>query len=193
LLLDCSTLEHRDVRLPEDAVLLIVHSGIERSLESSAYGERRAELERALRLVGAERSPEVTLADLEQLDGVPLRRLRHVVGENARVLRFADALAADDLAAAGRLLVESHASLRDDYEVSVPELDLLVELLADAGAYGARLHGGGFGGAALALVDAAHAGEIAARTERGYGERTGRAARSLVVAPSRGAAVVCVR
>jgi galactokinase len=190
LLLDCSTLEQRLVRLPAEAVMLIVHSGVERSLESSPYGERRAQLEHALRLVGADRSPDVTLDDLEQLDGVPLQRLRHVVRENARVLRFADALAEGDLGAAGRLLVESHVSLRDDYEVSVPELDLLVELLADAGAYGARLHGGGFGGAALALVDAAHADEIAARTERAYGDRTGRVARSLTVVPSPGAGVV---
>ena len=119
-----------------------------------------------------------------------LRRLRHVVGENGRVLRFADALAESDLAAAGLLLLESHASLRDDYEVSIPELDLLVELLANAGAYGARLHGGGFGGAVLALVDANHADEIATRTERDYRGRTGRAARSLTALPSRGARVV---
>jgi galactokinase len=190
LLLDCSTLEHRVVHLPEGVALLLVHSGVERSLESSAYGERRAQLEHALRLVGAERSPDVTAADLEQLEGVSLRRLRHVVGENGRVLRFADALAESDLAAAGLLLLESHASLRDDYEVSIPELDLLVELLANAGAYGARLHGGGFGGAVLALVDANHADEIATRTERDYRGRTGRAARSLTALPSRGARVV---
>jgi len=190
LLLDCATLERRLVELPAGAALLIVHSGIERSLESSAYGERRSELEHAMRLVGAERSTDVSLTDLEGLEPLSLRRLRHVVTENARVLRFEQALADGDLSTAGRLLLESHASLRDDYEVSIPELDVLVALAVDAGAYGARLHGGGFGGAALALVEASAAEEVGRRAAVAYRARTGRKATTLIVAPSRGAALL---
>ena len=93
---------------------------------------------------------DVDPSALEGLDDISTRRLRHVVTENERVRRFVAAFEVGDLATAGRLLRESHASLRDDYEVSIPELDLLVELAIDAGALGARLLGGGFGGSVLA-------------------------------------------
>ncbi len=189
LLLDCGTLEHRLVAVPPGAALVVVDSGVERSLEHTAYAQRRAELERALAAVGAERSTAVGLADLSCLDGVARRRLRHVVTENERVRRFAAALATGDLQAAGLLLDESHASLRDDYEVSVPELDLLAELARAAGAHGARLLGAGFGGAVLALGDADGAGEVARRVEEAYGRRAGRAARSVIVRASAGARV----
>jgi galactokinase len=160
ILLDCGTLEHRFVPVPAEAGLVVLDSGVERRLEGSGYATRRAELEHALRLVGAERSTELELADLEQLDPLSLRRLRHVVTENERVRRFAAALEAGDLRAAGRLLSESHASLRDDYEVSTPELDDLVRAAEDAGAYGARLVGGGFGGSVLALADPETVGRL---------------------------------
>jgi len=164
ILLDCGTLEHRLVPVPPEAALVVLESGVERRLEGSGYATRRAELEHALRLVGAERATELDLADLDGLDPLSLRRLRHVVTENARVRTFAAALEAGDLTAAGRLLLESHASLRDDYEVSTPELDELVLAAEDAGAYGARLVGGGFGGAVLALTDAGTAGSLGGLT-----------------------------
>lgn len=189
ILLDCATLEYRLARIPERAALVVIDSGVERSLESSAYGERRAELERALGLVGAERSTAVAEGDLGELDAVSQRRLRHVVTENARVLRFAAALEVGDLDTAGDLLAASHASLRDDYEVSIPELDLLVELAQPAGAYGARLLGGGFGGAVLVLADAERADEVARAVVREYRSRTGRAGRAIAVQPSAGAAI----
>jgi galactokinase len=140
LLLDCGTLEHRYVHVPEGAALVIVDSGISHSHESSGYADRRRELEAGM-----------------------ARRVRHVETENQRVLDFAAALEANDLAAAGELLVASHASLRDDYEVSIPEIDALVEKALAAGAYGARIVGGGFGGSILALTDTAHADDLAAR------------------------------
>ena len=139
VLLDCATLDYRLVQVPEEVGLLVVDSGVERSLENTAYAERKAELERALELVGAETSACVEPADLAHLDPVSLRRLRHVVTENERVERFAEALERGNLATCGALLVESHASLRDDYEVSIPELDTLVELAVGSGACGARL------------------------------------------------------
>ena len=166
---------------------MIVDSGVERSLETSAYAERRAELEHAMRLVGAERSTDVRLEDLDLLDSVPLRRLRHVVTENDRVRAFAAALEAGELGTAGTLLRASHASLRDDYEVSIGELDLLVELADSAGAYGARMIGGGFGGAILALVEAAQAGDVERAVVAEYQARSGRTGRSHTVVASAGA------
>jgi galactokinase len=140
VLLDCGTLEYRLVPMPAEAALVIVDSGVEHSHETSGYAQRRAELE----------------AGMES-------RVRHVRTENERVRAFVDALDRDDLVEAGRLLVQSHVSLRDDYEVSTPELDRLVERACGAGAFGARLVGGGFGGSILALTDRAHADELLER------------------------------
>jgi galactokinase len=182
LLLDCGTLEHRLVAVPAPAVLLVADSGVSRTLAGSAYARRRDELGEAMRAVGAERSTAVATADLDRLGGVLLRRLRHVVTENERVRAFAAALEAGDLPTAGRLLSASHASLRDDYEVSIPELDRLVELAETAGAHGARLVGGGFGGAIVVLADEERADEVARRLER-------HSPRVLAVRASAGAAV----
>jgi galactokinase len=107
--------------------------------------------------------------------------------ENRRVREFAAALEGSDLAGAGRLLLESHASLRDDYDVSIPELDLLVELAQGAGAYGARLLGGGFGGAILALTELDRADELAADVSSAYRKHTGREGASFVAVASAGA------
>lgn len=133
ILLDCATLEHRAVPVPAGAVFVVVDSGAPRALAATGYAQRRAEL----------------AAGME-------KRVRHVETENARVLELVDALARGDLAHAGRVMTASHASLRDDYEVSTPELDRVVEDALAAGAYGARLVGGGFGGSVLALTDAEH-------------------------------------
>jgi galactokinase len=189
ILLDCWTLEHRLVPVPSEAALLIVDSGVERSLERTAYAERRAELESALRAVGAERSTIVTSSDVDGLDGVAERRLRHVVTENERVGEFAAAIESGDLVSAGELLLASHASLRDDYEVSVPELDLLVDLAVSAGAYGARLLGAGFGGAVLVLVDADRAAEIGRDVADEYRARGGKGGATLTVRASSGATI----
>jgi galactokinase len=181
-LIDCTTLDHRLVPLPHDALFLIIPSGIERRLEHTGYAERRRELEAALAAVGATSSQDVRTADIVGLEPTLRRRLRHVVTENARVLQFVEALAANDLPASGELMTASHASLRDDYEVSLPAVDELVEMTLDAGALGARLLGGGFGGAVLALVAAANAeavtSELAALRD---------APRPIIVRASRGA------
>ena len=176
--------------MPESAGLLIADSGVERSLENTAYAQRRAELEHALGLVGVTRSTEVDASALDGLDDVSRRRLRHVVTENERVRRFAGALEDDDLVTAGRLLGESHLSLRDDYEVSIPELDLLVEVAEGAGAHGARLLGAGFGGSVLVLSGADRAEAIAGAVSAEYRRRSGRGGRVMVVRPSPGAAVL---
>jgi galactokinase len=189
ILLDCDSLEHRFVPVPDDAVLLVVDSGVERRLESSGYGDRRGELERALASLGAERSTTVGLDALGALDPVGQRRVRHVVTENGRVERLAASLEAGDLDEAGRLLLASHASLRDDYEVSVPEIDLLVELARKAGALGARIVGGGFGGAVLVLSTRDRAPGVGEALVREYAARTGTETRALRVYPSAGAGI----
>ncbi|MGI9034337.1 MAG: galactokinase [Acidimicrobiales bacterium] len=153
LLIDCSSYRVTPVGLPDGVDLVVAHSGQTRILAGSAYAERRAQCEEVARLIGPLR--QASPADVTRLpDGVLRRRARHVVSENARVLAFADAITGRDFRAAGRLMVESHRSLRDDFEVSTGPLDELVErLMASPGVYGARMTGAGFGGCVVALAD----------------------------------------
>lgn len=171
VLLDCRSLEHRLVEVPPEAVFLIIDSGVSRALEDTAYSERRREAERAIAQLGAVHPRDVSTESLELDDPLLRRRLRHIVTENKRVLKFAAALETGDLATAGLLLSASHASLRDDYEVSLPELDALVAVAEENGSLGARLIGGGFGGSILALVEASRAGDVAGRIARANGHR----------------------
>jgi galactokinase len=151
LLIDCTTLDVTPVPVPEDVQIVAVHSGEARRLEGSPYASRRRDVEAAQSVVGPLR--RATVADVDAIDDPVLRRrARHVVTENARVHAAAAALTAGDVATMGALMVESHASLRDDFGVSTPVLDALVEhLLATPGVLGARLTGAGFGGCAVAL------------------------------------------
>ncbi len=175
VLLDCGTLEHRLVALPEAHGLLIMDSGVRRQLESSGYAQRTQELRAALPVLGGRRPADVDLTELPDLlaglEEIPARRLRHVVTENARVREAAMALEAGDLARIGAVFAAGHASLRDDFEVSIPELDTLVELAVAAGATAARMTGGGFGGAAIALVAEDVADEVGAAVLSGYRRR----------------------
>jgi galactokinase len=159
LLLDCRTLEITPVALPDALAVVVAHSGVARRLEESAYAHRRASCEAAAARLGV-----ATLRDARsvQVAGDPIAR--HVVSENERVRTFADALRRGNVERCGELMLESHASLRDDFGVSTIELDELVERLVEAGAYGARLTGAGFGGCAVALCAADRAIEIAQRT-----------------------------
>jgi galactokinase len=152
LLIDCTSLEVTPVPLPESVEVVVVDSGERRALATSAYGERRRQCEEAAALIGPLRdaSPEAA-GDIG--DPTLRRRARHVVTENLRVAAFARAVGAGDVAGAGALMTQSHASLRDDFEVSTPGLDRLVEQLgATDGVYGARLTGAGFGGCVVALA-----------------------------------------
>jgi galactokinase len=180
LLIDCRSLEAEEVPLDLERaglVLLVCYTGTQRTLASSGYNERRAECERAAAELGVSSLRDATLADLEKLHGVELRRARHIVTENARVLEAVDALHEGDFAHVGRLMIASHESLRDDYEVSTPQLDAFVDTATQHGALGARLTGAGFGGCAIALVAGDAAGGITdAVTERfareGFGTPT---------------------
>ena len=161
LLLDCRALTVKPVPLPAGVAVVGVHSGVPRALAGTAYAERRAQCAAAEREVGPLRDAQ--LDDLTALaDEVLRRRARHVVTENARVLAFVDALAAGDHALAGAAMNDSHASLRDDFEVSTPAVDARVEgLAAEPGVFGARMTGGGFGGMVIALCDAGAADPLA--------------------------------
>jgi galactokinase len=132
--------------------LVTLDSGARHANASSGYNERRAQCAEAAALLGRESLRDATLADADRLPAPLGARVRHVVSENARVRQAIAALRAGDLAEVGRLLDASHASLRDDFEVSVPEVDETVALLRGVGAAGARMMGGGFGGSVLALL-----------------------------------------
>lgn len=158
LLLDCQSLGVQPVNFPADAAIVIVPSGVARGLVDSSYNERRAQCRQAAEYFGVETLRALSRAMLDegqgQCDATVYRRARHVVTENARTLAAAEAMARGDLAAVGEAMRESHASLRDDFEVSVPAVDALVDRLNVAiGSYGgARMTGGGFGGCVVAIV-----------------------------------------
>ncbi len=152
LVIDCSSLAIEAVALPNEADIVVVHSGQARQLAASAYAARRRECELAETMVGPLR--RAGPGDVDSIsDPVVKARARHVVTENERVRQFADALARDDLPMCGAVMTASHASLRDDFEVSTPALDaLVVQLVSRAGVLGARLTGAGFGGCVVALA-----------------------------------------
>jgi galactokinase len=168
LLLDTRSLDRRFVELPTGTAVLVIDSGVARSLAASGYNRRRAECEEASRLLGVQSLRDVDdVARLRELPDIPKRRARHVVTENARVLAAVDCR---DAARFGELMNASHASLRDDYEVSTAELDRLVALLqSHPRVFGARLTGAGFGGACVALCRAGSEHEIADAVLPHYG------------------------
>ncbi|MGE5726282.1 MAG: galactokinase [Acidobacteriota bacterium] len=197
LLLDCRSLQYRLLPLPGEASLVICDSGVRHALSGGEYNARRAECETGVRLLARHR-PQVralrdaTLAELErhrsELGDVVFRRCRHVVTENARVLQAAEALERSDLAEFGRLMGESHRSLRYDYEVSCYELDLLVELAAGRnGVYGARMTGGGFGGCTVNLVESGAVEEFRQAISAGYQQATGKTPKIYVSEAASGA------
>jgi galactokinase len=183
LLLDCRSLEHRLLPLSDEARLVICNTMVKHQLAGSEYNKRRAECEAgvqhlAQKLAGVQALRDVTEADLEShghdLPGVVYRRCRHVIKENARVLEAATALERHDLADFHRLMDESHRSLRDDYEVSCEELDLMVDLAGQMpGVYGARMTGGGFGGCTINLVARENVDEFKRAVAEGYQRETG--------------------
>ncbi len=172
VLLDCGTLAHRYVPMPTGHLLLIADSGVRRQLEASGYAQRSEELAAALPVLDGRNPSTVDPAELESLlaglPDIPARRLKHVVTENERVRRAEAALRAGHLDELGRIFAAGHASLRDDYEVTIPELDRLVELADEGGATAARMTGGGFGGSVIALVPVERAAEVEDAIRDGY-------------------------
>jgi galactokinase len=200
LMLDCRSLDYRLFPLPPDVSLAICNTMVKHELASGEYNKRRAECEAGVRRLAQDLPDvralrDVTLADLERygrdLPETTFRRCRHVVSEDARVLEAATALERGDVAAFGRLMAESHRSLREDYEVSCAELDLMVELAGQAkGVFGARMTGGGFGGCTINLVRTEHLEDFKRTVGRGYEQATGRAPEIYVSSAAEGAAEV---
>lgn len=198
LLLDCRSLEHRAIPMADpDLALVACHSGSPRKLETSAYNERRSQCEQAAAeilggTVGEATLRDVTPAMLEAarptLEPVVAARAEHIVHENARVLAAVDAFERGDLAEVGRLFAASHASMRDLFEISSPELDALVEIANGVdGVIGARLTGAGFGGCTINLVRRAAVPALREAVLRDYPGRTGLTPRVFEVAASAGA------
>ena len=202
LLIDCRSLDYRLVPLPPDVRVVVLDSGVRRDLATSAYNERRAQCEEGVRLL-QQRLPrvqalrDVTPADLERyaatLPPVVRRRCRHVVLENQRVLDGVAALERGDVSAFGAAMNASHVSLRDDYQVSCPELDALVEAAgARPGCLGTRMTGAGFGGCTVNLVRAEAVGAFVPAVQAAYQAQTGRVPSALVCRAEDGAVVRAV-
>lgn len=200
LLLDCRSLQYERVPVPDAVSIVICNTMVHRQLSGGEYNTRRAQCEEGVRLLqGAypgitalrDVSPDQLDAERNRLPEVIYRRCRHVVEENARVLAMRDALRRHDLKAVGTAMAGSHRSLRYEYEVSCPELDLMVELACGvAGTIGARMTGGGFGGCTVNLVDNEAVAQFRSEVGRGYCESTGREPEIYVSAASDGAAEV---
>lgn len=194
--IDCRSVTHRLAPLPPSVAIVAVNTMVKHELGSSAYRQRVAECAEALsHFPGKSALRDVTFEELERTSAripeIPLARARHVILEDARVEQFIEASAQNDLGRMGQLFVESHRSLKDDYEVSCAELDTLVGLaLRIEGCYGARMTGGGFGGCTVNLVAVDHADRFEAEIAARYRAETGLAPAVYRCMPSAGAGPV---
>jgi galactokinase len=194
LLIDCRTNESQHVPLPDaaDACVLIIDTKVKHELSGGEYADRRAACEEAAKLLNVASLRDATIDALEraQLPATLHKRALHVIAENARTVLAAEALAAGDLNSFGNYMFASHDSLRDLFEVSCPELDLIVEVagqLRTQGVFGARMTGGGFGGCAVALCGSAQVNDISSRISSEFRSQFGRECEPFVVQPSGGA------
>lgn len=193
LLIDCRSLEAQAVPMPENLAVMIVHSRVRRGLVDSEYNTRRQQCEAAAKHFGVKALRDLDLATLEarasELDPVVVRRARHVITENKRTTDAAVALAAGDLRRMGGLMAASHNSMRDDFEITVPAIDRLVQILQEAIGEigGARMTGGGFGGCVVALMPQDKVESVRAAVEREYRAPTGEAGTIYVCRASAGA------
>ncbi|MGC5224263.1 galactokinase [Micromonospora sp. DT81.3] len=192
--LDCRTLETDSIELgfgPAGLTLLVMDTNVEHSHATGGYRERRESCEAGAAGLGVSSLRDVTVEDLPRaeqvLDDVTFRRVRHIVTENQRVLDTVWTLRSAGPRAIGELLVASHASMRDDFEISVPELDLAVETALANGAIGARMTGGGFGGAAIALIDDEKTADVGAAVTAAFAASGFTAPTIFTVRPSEGA------
>jgi len=195
LLIDCRSLETRAVSMPTNAAVVIINSNVKRGLVDSEYNARREQCEVAARFFGVKAlrdvDPALFFSIEDELDPVVSRRARHVITENDRTLAAADALASGDLKRMGELMAESHASMRDDFEITVPQIDKLVEIvkevIGDKG--GVRMTGGGFGGCIVALVPQDMVEKVRHAVEEQYQAHSGLKETFYVCTASQGAGV----
>jgi len=198
LLIDCRSLETRAIPIPAGTAIVIIHSGVVRGLVEGHYNRRRAECEEAARILGIPKLRDATTAMIEAagLTGDVLARARHVVTEDDRVIAAAEALASDDLRTMGRLMAESHASMRDDFQVTVPKVDELAATAHDLiatlcdGQGGARMTGGGFGGAVVALMPESGVAAVTAGIRERYRTPAGEEPEIMVARAVAGAGTI---
>jgi galactokinase len=189
LFLDARSLEYQLVPLPAGVDLIVINSGLSHQHSTGDYNTRRAECEQACALLGVKQLRDLGLQDLPRLARLPEplnRRACHVITEDARVLAAVEAMHANDPGRLGQLFNASHDSQRDDYEVSISEIDLLVNLAQqEVDVYGARLTGGGFGGSIVVLTRAGTGRDVGERVASGYARQTGQRA-TVLVPPEKG-------
>ncbi|KMV32175.1 galactokinase [Photobacterium swingsii] len=196
LLIDCRSLETVPVSMPENMSVVIINSNKKRGLVDSEYNTRRAQCEEAARIFGVPALRDVTIEQFEakaaELDEMVAKRARHVITENDRTERAAKALITNDMALMGELMAQSHASMRDDFEITVSEIDTLVDMVKDVigDQGGVRMTGGGFGGCIVALVPPALVDAVTARVETSYEAKTGLKASIYVCQAKDGASLV---
>ena len=194
LLIDCRSLGLTDVPVPDDVAIMIVHSGVTRGLVDGHYNARRRQCEAAAAAMGvpALRDADLDMLEATGLDPVTKARARHVITENQRTLDAAEALAKSDLATLGMLMAQSHTSMRDDFEITVPPVDALVAMLQKAiGTQGgARMTGGGFGGACVAVMPSAMVADVQAAIAAEYRTPEGNAPIIMVERPGPGVAIL---
>ncbi len=197
LLIDCRSLETTSVPLPPGTVVVILDTATRRGLVDSAYNERRAQCEAAARYFGVPALRDVSEERFAAEAGglaardVTMRRARHVISENARTLAAAEAMQRGDAVELGRLMDASHVSMRDDFEISGPALNIMVECAQEEpGCFGARMTGGGFAGCAVALVDAERAQAFADSVAARYQARANLTPAVYVCNASAGASIV---
>ncbi|MDR5019795.1 galactokinase [Yersinia rochesterensis] len=197
LLIDCRTLETRAVAMPENVAVVIINSNVKRGLVDSEYNTRREQCETAARFFGVKALRDVDaklfFSIQDELDPVVAKRARHVITENERTLAAADALAAGDLKLMGQLMHESHISMRDDFEITVPPIDSLVDIvksvIGEQG--GVRMTGGGFGGCIVALMPNSLVEQVRAAVTQQYPAYSGGRTETFYVCQASQGAGLC--
>lgn len=196
LLLDCRSLETKAVHIPENISIMIINSNVKHALVDGAYNTRREQCEEAARIMGKKALRDATLAELDVSDiekgSDVYKRAHHVISENARTEACADALIAGNLQKVGEYMYASHASMRDDFEITVPEIDYIVEVISEVLGTkgGVRMTGGGFGGCCVALMPSDMVKEAKAAIEAKYEAKTGICESIYICTPQNGAGTV---
>jgi len=196
LLLDCRSLQTKSVHIPKGVSIMIVNSNVTHSLVDGAYNALREQCEEAARQLGKVALRDATLPELHASSITKgsdvYKRAHHIISENARVLACADALIASDLKTVGEHMYASHASMRDDFEITVPEIDYIVEILTEVLGTkgGARMTGGGFGGCCVALMPTEMVAQVKAVIESKYQAKTGIKESIYICTPQNGASTI---
>jgi len=187
IFLDTETLEYEYIPFPKDVAIIVFYTGVKRELASSEYSQRRKIVEKVLETLGKGSSKDVTLEDLKKIENkLFVRRFSYIIRENERVLRAREALRENDIELFGEILFEAHKDIAENYEVSCPELDFVVNEAKILGAYGARLTGAGFGGSAIIIADLERSKEIALKIYEKYSKKFAWRAKYYLVRPSNG-------